>query len=266
MVRVLIVDDEKPICDLIDLNLSAAGYRCSAVQDGMEAIRRIETEPFDLILLDVMLPGADGYDIMEYIRPLGIPVIFITARHEVRDRVRGLRLGADDYLVKPFEIVELLARVENVLRLSGRGQALLKAGDVTVDVAMLQVTPMDSHGNFNFGLNTSHLADMLERAKIVIVEVNRNMPWVNGLNGSEINIRDVDFVVEGDNPPVAQLGGGGEQRSAQGQQHCPQAEDHQHRSAPAAPPGGLPAHGAASSGATGCSSAGGTSGSSSPDA
>ena len=82
--------------------------------------------------------------------------------------------------------------------------------DVTVDVAMLQVTPMDSHGNFNFGLNTSHLADMLERAKIVIVEVNRNMPWVNGLNGSEINIRDVDFVVEGENPPIAQLGAGGE--------------------------------------------------------
>ena len=82
--------------------------------------------------------------------------------------------------------------------------------NVSVDVAMLQVTPMDSHGNFNFGLAASHLADMLEKAKTIIVEVNTNLPWVNGLNGCEINIKDVDFVVEGDNPPVAQLGGGGE--------------------------------------------------------
>ena len=79
-----------------------------------------------------------------------------------------------------------------------------------VDVVMLQVSPMDAHGNFNFGLSASHLADMMARAKCIIVEVNRNMPWVYGLTGTEINIRDVAYVVEGDNPPVAQLGGGGE--------------------------------------------------------
>ncbi len=78
-----------------------------------------------------------------------------------------------------------------------------------VDVVMLQTTPMDKHGNFNFGLACSHLADMLSRARCVIVEVNQNLPWVNGLTGSEINIRDVTYVVEGDNPPVAQLGAGG---------------------------------------------------------
>lgn len=77
------------------------------------------------------------------------------------------------------------------------------------DVVMLQTTPMDAHGNFNFGLNASHLGDMIARAKCVIVEVNKNMPWVNGLTGTEINIRDVAMVVEGDNPDVAQLGGGG---------------------------------------------------------
>ena len=82
--------------------------------------------------------------------------------------------------------------------------------NVTVDVAMIQVTPMDSHGNFSYALAASHLADMLNKAKIVIVEVNKNMPWVYGLTGSEINIADVDYVVEGDNPAVAQLGGGGE--------------------------------------------------------
>ena len=82
--------------------------------------------------------------------------------------------------------------------------------NLTVDVAMLQVTPMDSHGNFSFALAASHLADMLEKAKVIILEVNENMPWVYGLTGCEINIKDVDYVVEGDNPEVAQLGGGGE--------------------------------------------------------
>ena len=132
MIKVLIVDDEKPICDLIDLNLSASGYHCTAVQDGVEALRLIENRFFDLILLDIMLPGVDGYDIMSYIRPMDIPVIFITARHEVKDRVKGLRLGADDYLVKPFDVVELVARVEAVLRRYNKTERLLTAGDVTV--------------------------------------------------------------------------------------------------------------------------------------
>ena len=82
--------------------------------------------------------------------------------------------------------------------------------NVEVDVAMLQVTPMDSHGNFSYALAASHLADMLDNAKVIILEVNKNLPWVYGLTGCEINIKDVDYVVEGDNPEVAQLGGGGE--------------------------------------------------------
>ena len=140
MIKVLIVDDEKPICDLIDLNLSASGYHCTSVQDGAEALRLIENQFFDLILLDIMLPGVDGYDIMSYIRPMDIPVIFITARHEVKDRVKGLRLGADDYLVKPFDVVELVARVEAVLRRYNKTEQLLSAGDVTVDVEARLVT------------------------------------------------------------------------------------------------------------------------------
>ena len=140
MIRILIVDDEKPICDLIDLNLSAAGYHCTSVQDGIAALDLIEEKTFDLILLDVMLPGVDGYDIMEYIRPLKIPVIFTTARYEVRDRVKGLRLGADDYLVKPFDVVELVARVEAVLRRYHKADNTLSALDVVVDVDGRQVT------------------------------------------------------------------------------------------------------------------------------
>lgn len=140
MIKILVVDDEKAICDLIDLNLSSAGYHCSTVQNGLEAIDRIENENYDLILLDIMLPGADGYDIMEYIRPLGVPVIFITAKHEVKDRVKGLKLGADDYLVKPFDVVELVARVEAVLRRYNKTEQQLTAGDVVVDVEAHRVT------------------------------------------------------------------------------------------------------------------------------
>lgn len=139
MIKILIVDDEKPICDLIDLNLSAAGYQCTSVQDGMKAIELIDTEMYDLILLDIMLPGADGYDVMEYVRPLKIPVIFITAKHEVKDRVKGLKLGADDYLVKPFDVVELVARVEAVLRRYNKAERILEIGDVTIDVEARRV-------------------------------------------------------------------------------------------------------------------------------
>lgn len=140
MVKILIVDDEKPICDLIDLNLSSAGYHCTTVQDGLKAIEYIEQEPFDLVLLDIMLPGADGYDVMDYLRPTGVPVIFITAKHEVKNRVKGLKLGADDYIVKPFDVVELVARVEAVLRRYNKSTQLLTIGDVAVDMEARRVT------------------------------------------------------------------------------------------------------------------------------
>lgn len=139
MIKILIVDDEKPILDLIDMNLSAAGYSCVAVQDGLAAIDAVEKDTFDLVLLDIMLPGADGYDVMEYIRPYKVPVIFISAKHEVRDRVKGLKLGADDYLVKPFDITELLARVEAVLRRNHKTERKLVIGDVEIDIEARRV-------------------------------------------------------------------------------------------------------------------------------
>ena len=116
MVRILIVEDEKPISELISMSLNGAGYRCSCVYDGIAAADILSEQQFDLILLDVMLPGADGFELMDYIRPMGIPVIFLTAKADVSDRVRGLNLGADDYIVKPFAVIELQARVEAVLR------------------------------------------------------------------------------------------------------------------------------------------------------
>ena len=107
MIRILIVEDEKPISELMRLSLTKAGYSCHCVYDGAQAADILEKEIFDLVLLDVMLPKYSGFELMEYIRPSGTPVIFITARNSVDDRVKGLRMGAEDYIVKPFEVIEL---------------------------------------------------------------------------------------------------------------------------------------------------------------
>ena len=140
MNRILVVEDEKPINDLIVMNLSEAGYECTSALDGLAAADILERESFDLVLLDIMLPGADGYELLDFIKPMGIPVIFITARGSMADKVRGLRLGADDYLVKPFEIVELLARVEAVLRRAGKGSDVIEIGGLSIDTRSLTVS------------------------------------------------------------------------------------------------------------------------------
>lgn len=134
LIRILIVEDEKSISDLIRINLTDAGYRCICAFDGMEAADLIENERFDLILLDIMLPKINGYELMEYIKPLEIPVIFISAKSETYDKVMGLKLGADDYLTKPFEIIELLARVETVLRRYNKNSSIITEGDVVIDI------------------------------------------------------------------------------------------------------------------------------------
>ena len=95
MIKILIVDDEKPICDLVDLNLSAAGYFCKSVQDGMKAIELIEKETFDLILLDLMLPGISGFELLEYFVPSKVPVIIISAMGQVENRIKGLKMVSD---------------------------------------------------------------------------------------------------------------------------------------------------------------------------
>lgn len=133
MLKILIVEDEKPISDLIRMSLRDAGYYCDCAFDGQEAVDILESKTYDLILLDIMLPKMDGYEVMEYIKQLEIPVIFLTAKSQVQDRVKGLKAGADDYLVKPFEIVELLARVESVLRRYNRTNGDIAIGDIKID-------------------------------------------------------------------------------------------------------------------------------------
>ena len=140
MNRILVVEDEKPILNLIRMNLLDAGYGCVCAENGLEAADILEQETFDLAILDIMLPGLNGYELLEYMRPMQIPVIFLTAKASVADRVKGLRMGADDYLTKPFEIIELLARVESVLRRYHKTEQVLTEGDLVVDTASRTVT------------------------------------------------------------------------------------------------------------------------------
>lgn len=139
MVRILIVEDEVSIADLMKMSLKKAGYQCECVYDGEEAADKIEEKNYDLILLDVMLPGMNGFEFMEYIRPMGIPVIFITAKNAVHDRVKGLRMGAEDYIVKPFEIVELLARVDVVLRRYHLSDEKMDIGGLQINTQAMRV-------------------------------------------------------------------------------------------------------------------------------
>lgn len=140
MIRILIVEDERAISDLVKLNLSKVGYQCICAYDGLEAADLLEEQNFDLIILDVMLPKINGYELMEYIRPLQIPVIFLTAKATLDDRMKGLTSGAEDYMVKPFEVVELLARVNIVLRRYHKSESQLRFGDIVVDVENQTVT------------------------------------------------------------------------------------------------------------------------------
>ena len=134
MIKILVVDDEQPIANLIRMNLTRQGYACTCAYDGQQAADLLEKGAFDLVLLDIMLPKYNGYDLLAFIRPMNIPVIFLTAKSDVSDRVKGLKLGAEDYIVKPFELVELLARIEVVLRRYNKSQGMITILDVVIDL------------------------------------------------------------------------------------------------------------------------------------
>ena len=138
--KILIVEDDEAIANLININLKAEGYQCICAFDGKTGADFIENDCFDLILLDIMLPEIDGYELLEYVKPMGTPVIFLTAKSGVDDRINGLKLGADDYIVKPFQIGELLARVEALLRRYGKVKRKLAFADVEIDLTSRTVS------------------------------------------------------------------------------------------------------------------------------
>ncbi len=121
MKKILVIEDETAINDLICMNLEIAGYEPAAFFDGAEFSRHLkETDDYDLALLDIMLPGKDGFELLEELKAHKIPVIYLTAKGDLSSKVKGLKSGAEDYIVKPFEMLELLVRMDNVLKRYGR--------------------------------------------------------------------------------------------------------------------------------------------------
>ncbi len=133
MSKILIVDDEDKIRELIRLNLELVGYECMDASNGEDAIELAKKEKFDLVLLDVMMAGKDGFETSKHFIDNNISVIFLTAKDNVLDKVKGLRLGAEDYITKPFENIELLARIETVLRRNNKISNQFEYKGVSVD-------------------------------------------------------------------------------------------------------------------------------------
>ena len=129
----MIVEDDEAIANLLRMNLMKSGYECEMAEDGEKAADLLEVNFYDLVILDIMLPKMNGYEVLEYAKSLEIPVIFLTAMGETAQRVRGLRMGAEDYICKPFEITELLARVETVLRRYKKTDARMYLLDIVID-------------------------------------------------------------------------------------------------------------------------------------
>ncbi|MBP3323560.1 MAG: response regulator transcription factor [Clostridia bacterium] len=139
MINILIAEDNEYIANLIKLSLRQMGYFCDVAYDGEEAANLAEKKVYDLVLLDVMMPKVDGFTLFEYIHQMNIPVIFITAKNSVNDRVKGLKMGADDYIVKPFEVLELQARVEVVLRRYNKTSKIIDIAGLSIDTESMTV-------------------------------------------------------------------------------------------------------------------------------
>lgn len=132
--RILIVEDDKDIAESVALNLDLSGYDYCIIDDGLAVVEHLQDDhSFDLALLDILLPGLDGFALMEYMQKYNIPALYLTAKTDVPSRVKGLRDGAEDYIIKPFEMLELLVRIEKILDRTGKLNKVLRYRDITID-------------------------------------------------------------------------------------------------------------------------------------
>ena len=139
--RILIVEDDIDISENITINLELSGYDYTALYDGMEAREHLAADhSYDLALLDVMLPGLNGFELMEDVQKYNIPALYLTAKADLPSRIKGLKGGAEDYIVKPFEMLELLVRMEKILERTGKLNAILRYRDITIDTEKRIVT------------------------------------------------------------------------------------------------------------------------------
>ena len=139
--RILIVEDDLDISEIITLNLQYSEYEYVALDDGMKTIEYLRKDhAFDLAILDIMLPGIDGFALMEYMRRYNIPVLYLTAKADVGSKIKGLRDGAEDYMVKPFEVLELLVRIEKILEHTGKLNKILRYKNIEINEDTRTVT------------------------------------------------------------------------------------------------------------------------------
>lgn len=193
MIRILVAEDDEIILNLIKINLKKVGYSVSTAGDGVEASKMMDEEQFDLCLFDIMLPKIDGYELLEYAKSMEYPVIFITAMGTTDNKVRGLKAGADDYITKPFEIVEMLARVESVLRRYKKTNDIINEEDVTINLASMQVTKAGE--NIELTLKEFNLLVLLLRNRNVALY--RDVIYENVWGGDYMgNSRTVDLHIQ----------------------------------------------------------------------
>lgn len=141
--RILVVDDEQDICDILQFNLKINGYDVETAESGEEALKKIEAQPYDLVLLDVMMGGISGFDTAQKLKSdpkyAEIPIIFLTAKDSENDTITGLNIGADDYISKPFSLQEVLLRVKAVLRRTNQGAAAQKSNQLTYETMVIDL-------------------------------------------------------------------------------------------------------------------------------
>ncbi|MTI67971.1 MAG: response regulator transcription factor [Firmicutes bacterium] len=180
MIKILIVEDDRAISDLLKLNLKMVNYETKQVFNGNDAVNIIEKENFDLIILDIMLPELDGFGVLDKIKYLDIPVIFLTAKSSVSDKVKGLKMGAEDYIVKPFEAMELLARVEVVLRRYGKKNDILYFKELEIN---LKERVVRKNGNIvDLTLKEFELLNLLIKNKGIALSREKILEKVWGYN------------------------------------------------------------------------------------
>ncbi len=209
---ILVVDDEKPIVEILKLNLTRSGYRVTEAYDGDEAVRKAETEEPDLILLDVMLPKQDGFSVCKKIRETSsVPIIMLTAREEEVDKILGLELGADDYMTKPFSLRELMARVKANLRRTqfaandDNEKEIMTFGDLTIDLEKYEVRKRDKIIELTY--REFELLKFLasKKGKIFSREILLNKVWDYEFYGDvrtvDVTIRRLREKIE-DNPSI----------------------------------------------------------------
>ena len=193
MIEILVAEDDEIIQNLIKINLEKAGYKVTVASDGEQAAKQMDEKQFDLCIFDIMLPEIDGYELLDYAKTIEYPVIFITAMGTTDDKVKGLRAGADDYITKPFEIVEMLARVENVLRRYKKTNDIITEGDVTINLSSMEV--MKGGKKIELTLKEFNLLNLLLNNKNVALyrEVIYENVWENEYMG---NSRTVDLHIQ----------------------------------------------------------------------